>query len=148
MLCPPNETATDLFMRNSTVAVVDGHPCWLRRRSAVPLCFWMSTCLSVARPLWACLPACGHLFTSSSISRHGCNSPPPLSSSTTAPPRAVRPSPPFSRVSPDTSCEPLMLIPPAAHLMQLGPKEASMDTDHKRFIQICTLRSASCRSKR
>lgn len=29
-------------------------------------------------PLWACLPACGHLFTSSSISRHGCKLPPPL----------------------------------------------------------------------
>lgn len=54
------------------------------------------------------LPACGHLFTSSSISRHGCkppynhhHAPPPLPSA------LLRPSLVFP---PDTSCEPLMLI--------------------------------------
>lgn len=90
-------------------------PAWLHGHPAVPLSSWMSTCLSAARPLWACLPACGHLFTSSSISRHGCKNPLP----TPSPPDPLPPLPfpppagllhPSLVFPPDTSCEPLMLI--------------------------------------
>lgn len=91
------ETAVfELYMRS---------PAWLHSRSAVLLCCWMSTCLSVAWALWACLPACGHLFTSSSISRHGCK--PPTITTSPSPAGPLHPSLVFPQ---DTSCEPLMLI--------------------------------------
>lgn len=55
---------------------------------------WTPTCPSATRPTAsASLPACGHLFTSSSISRHGCDRapspwPPTPHPSPTAPPTA------------------------------------------------------------
>lgn len=81
---------------------VGGHmwsPAWSHSHYEVPLCSWMSTCLSVALPFWACLPACGHLLTSSTISRHGCS---PHYYNHQTPPSLARPLQPFLVFPPQT----------------------------------------------
>lgn len=118
-------------------------PAWLHSDSAVPLCSWMSTCLSVARPLCDCLPACGHLFTSSSISRHGCK---PHHPTPTLWPQD--PSPPRPAFSTPLSCFPqtpavnhlcLSCSPPHAALSYLRPAWHSLWNCRStlQFVPVC-----------
>lgn len=94
-------------------------PAWLHSDSAVPLCSWMSTCLSVARPL---LRLSASLWTSVYFLLHQSSwlqtppTPHPHDGHKT-PLLPGRPSPPLSRVSPRHQLWTTYAYP-AVHLMQ------------------------------
>lgn len=101
---------TVVLMCVPNVCLLYAQPCLASQCLCSPTVF-LDVHLSLsARPLWACLPACGHLFTSSSISRHGHHPHPHNHHNAPSPPWSAFSTPLSCRPPPDTSCEPLMLI--------------------------------------